>query len=132
MKKTEMDIRVRYVETDQMGIAHHASYIAWMEAARTELLRKTGMSYRALEENGFHLPVREAYCRYRTSLRYDDVMTIEATLLELGGASLKIGYKIYKKDETGVTAEGFTLHPFTDTSGKVVKTPAFFRLLFKS
>ena len=132
MKKTEMDIRVRYVETDQMGIAHHASYFAWMEAARTELLRKTGMSYRALEEKGFHLPVREAYCRYRTSLRYDDVMTIEATLLELGGASLKIGYKIYKKDETGVTAEGFTLHPFTDTSGKVVKTPGFFRLLFKS
>ena len=126
-----MEIRVRYVETDQMGVAHHASYFAWMEAARTELLRKTGLSYRAFEEKGFHLPVREAYCRYRTSLRYDDVMTIEAALLELGGASLKIGYKIYKKGENELIAEGYTLHPFIDTSGKVVKTPGFFKSLFK-
>jgi len=132
MKKTVIEIRVRYVETDQMGVAHHASYFAWMEAARTELLRKTGMSYRAFEEKGFHLPVRETYCRYRTSLRYDDVMTIEATLLELGGASLKIGYKIYKKGENELIADGYTLHPFTDTSGKVVKTPGFFRSLFNS
>ena len=70
MKKIGMEIRVRYVETDQMGAAHHASYFAWMEAARTELLRKNGMSYRAFEEKGFHLPVREAYCRYRKSLLF--------------------------------------------------------------
>ncbi len=132
MKKIGMDIRVRYVETDQMGAAHHASYFAWMEAARTELLRKNGMSYRAFEEKGFHLPVREAYCRYRKSLRYDDVMTIEATLLELGGASLKIGYKIYNKGDGVLIADGYTLHPFTDSSGKVVKAPGFFKSLFKS
>jgi acyl-CoA thioester hydrolase len=132
MKNIGMEIRVRYFETDQMGVAHHASYFVWMEAARTELLRKNGMSYRAFEEQGFHLPVREAYCRYRKSLRYDDVMTIEATLLEFGGASIKIGYKIYKKGDSGIIADGYTLHPFTDTSGKVVKTPHIFKSLFKS
>ena len=130
MKKIGIEIRVRYVETDQMGVAHHASYFTWMEAARTELLRKNGMSYRAFEEKGFHLPVREAYCRYRKSLRYDDVMNIEATLLELGGASLKIGYKIYKIGDR--IADGYTLHAFTDSSGNVVKAPRFFKSLFKS
>jgi acyl-CoA thioester hydrolase len=130
MKKTVVEIRVRYVETDQMGVAHHASYFAWMEAARTELLRKSGMSYRALEEKGFHLPVREAYCRYRKSLKYDDVMEIEAELLELGGASIKIGYKICMKGQSEPVAEGHTVHPFVDSSGSVVKIPQFFKSLF--
>jgi acyl-CoA thioester hydrolase len=132
MKKTCMEIRVRYVETDQMGVAHHASYFAWMEAARTELLRKSGMSYRALEEKGFHLPVREAHCRYRKSLRYDDVMEIEAELLELGGASIKLGYKIFMKGRGEPLAEGYTVHPFIDSTGRVVKTPQFFKELFTS
>jgi len=61
MKKAHLEIRVRYVETDQMGVAHHASYFSWMEAARTELMRGNGMSYRELEAKGFYLPVREAY-----------------------------------------------------------------------
>jgi len=71
------------------------------------------MSCRELEERGFLLPVKEAYCRYRKSLTYDDSAVIETELLELGGASIKIGYKIYKKDENAVISEGYTLHPFT-------------------
>ena len=126
-----VEFRVRYVETDQMGIAHHSNYFSWMEAARAELMRDQGMSYRELEEKGYLLPVREAYCRYRKSLKYDDIIVSESELLELGGASIKIGYKIFKKGDNKPSAEGFTLHPFTDKDGKVVKTPAFFKELFE-
>ena len=132
MKKAHLEIRVRYVETDQMGVAHHASYFSWMEAARTELMRGNSMSYRELEANGFFLPVREAYCGYRKSLKYDDIMEIEATLLKIGGASIKIGYYIYLKGDNESVADGYTLHPFIDETGKIVKIPPFFKKLFTS
>ena len=114
-----------------MGIAHHSNYFSWMEAARAELMRDRGMSYRELEERGYLLPVKEAYCRYRKSLKYDDTIVIESRLLVLGGASIKIGYQIFKKGEEKPSAEGYTLHPFTDKNGKVVKTPDFFKKLFE-
>jgi len=133
MKKSTTRIRVRYVETDKMGVAHHANYFAWMEAARTELIREAGISYRELESGGVLLPVREAFCRYRKSLKYDDVALIEAELLELGGASIRIGYRIYL--DTGdacepPVAEGYTLHPFTDVRGRVIRAPKIFTDLF--
>jgi len=130
MKKTTFELRVRYVETDQMGVAHHSSYFPWMEAARTELMRELGMSYRELEERGFTLPVREAYCRYMHSLRYDDIAVIETEVLEMRGASLKIGYRMREKESGRTVAEGYTLHPFVDRSGKVVRISDFFRELF--
>jgi acyl-CoA thioester hydrolase len=133
MKKSTVRIRVRYVETDQMGVVHHANYFAWMETARTELIREAGISYRELESRGVLLPVREAYCRYRKSLKYDDAALIEAELLELGGASIRIGYRVYL--DTGdarepPVAEGYTLHPFMDARGRVIRAPKFFTDLF--
>ncbi len=130
MKKASVSFRVRYVETDQMGIAHHTNYFSWMEAARAELMREHGMSYRELEERGYLLPVREAYCRYRKSLKYDDIVEIEARLLEIGGAHIKIGYRIFLKGDPNPYAEGYTHHPFTDKNGKVVRAPEFFKKLF--
>jgi len=130
MHKTVLELRVRYAETDQMGIAHHGSYFTWMEAARTELMREGGLSYRELEERGYLLPVREAHCRYRKSLTYDDVAVIETRLLEIGGASIKIGYTISKKDDGSIIAEGYTFHAFTDRRGRVVKIPEFFKETF--
>jgi acyl-CoA thioester hydrolase len=123
-------LRVRYAETDQMGVAHHANYLVWMEAARTELMREHGLSYRDLEERGYLLPVREAVCRYRRALRYDDVAVVEARILELGGASIRIGYRILLEGDGSLAAEGYTLHPFTDRSHRVVRVPGFFRRLF--
>ncbi len=130
-QKSILELRVRYVETDQMGIVHHSNYFSWMEASRAELMRDRGMSYRELEERGYLLPVREAYCRYRKSLKYDDIVVVESWLMELGGASIKIGYRIYKKGDNKPSAEGYTLHPFTDKNGKVVKVPEFFRKIFE-
>jgi len=131
MREAELEIRVRYVETDQMGVAHHSNYFSWMEAARAELMRNHGMSYRELEEKGYLLPVREAYCRYRKSLRYDDIAVVKANLLNTGGASIKIGYRIILKDDCSTVAEGYTIHPFTDRNGKIVKTPDFFKKMFQ-
>jgi acyl-CoA thioester hydrolase len=130
MKRGTLTIRVRYAETDTMGIAHHGSYFDWMEAARAEMMRAQGMSYRELEERGFLLPVREAYCRYRKSLSYDDTAIVEATLSEIGGASVKISYRIVEERSGHLVAEGYTLHPFTKKDGRVVKTPGFFIDLF--
>jgi acyl-CoA thioester hydrolase len=130
MDKVELEVRVRYVETDQMGVAHHASYFAWMEAARTELLRLKGLPYKELEARGYFLPVREAFCRYRRSLQYDNIAVVEVKLLELKGASLKLGYRIYEKNDRKIAAEGYTMHPFVDKNGKIVKVPGFFKKLF--
>ena len=130
MDKVELEVRVRYVETDQMGVAHHASYFAWMEAARTELLRLKGLPYKELEARGYFLPVREAFCRYRRSLQYDNIAVVEVKLLELKGASLKLGYRIYEKNDRKIVAEGYTMHPFVDKNGKIVKIPGFFKKLF--
>ena len=77
MYRSHLTLRVRYAETDQMGIAHHSSYFVWMEAARTELLRERGLSYRELEERGYLLPVHEALCRYKRSVQYDEEVVIE-------------------------------------------------------
>jgi acyl-CoA thioester hydrolase len=131
MNRVRITVRVRYVETDKMGIAHHTHYFSWMEQARTELMRQNGLSYRDLEEKGYMLPVREAHCRYRHALSYDDKVTVEAELLKLGGASLKIGYRLYHEENDTLAAEGYTIHPFTDKNGKIVKAPPFFSVLFQ-
>jgi len=130
MKKTIIEIRVRYAETDQMGVAHHGSYFTWMEAARTELMREKGLSYRELEDYGYYLPVREAYCRYRASLQYDDVVLVEVELSELKGASLKLNYRMLRKEDGKIVAQGYTIHPFTNTEGKIVRVPDFFAQIF--
>lgn len=130
MHSAQIEVRVRYVETDRMGITHHSHYFSWMEAARTELLRQGGLSYRNLEDRGYALPVREAYCRYRKGLQYDEIVIVQAEFIEIGGARLKIGYEIYRKKDKELAAEGYTVHPFTDRSGKIVKTPDFFKKLF--
>ena len=132
MHSARIEVRVRYVETDKMGIAHHTHHFSWMEQARTELMRRNGLSYRELEQKGFMLPVREAFCRYRRGLPYDERVTVEAELLQIGGASLKIGYRMYRFSDNALAAEGYTLHPFTDSSGKIVKAPEFFIKLFSS
>ncbi|MGQ9614904.1 MAG: acyl-CoA thioesterase [Spirochaetota bacterium] len=130
MHRASIELRVRYAETDQMGVAHHSCYFVWMEASRTELLRNIGISYREMERMGYFLPVKEAYCRYRSRVFYDDIVIVESELVNIGGASIKIAYRMYIKDrENKIFAEGYTLHPFTDKKGKVVKIPEFIRRL---
>ncbi|MDR3738482.1 MAG: thioesterase family protein [Terracidiphilus sp.] len=112
-------VRVRYAETDQMGIVYYANYLVWFEIGRVELLRALGLSYRALEiDHGCILPVVEASCRYRSPARYDDHILIETRPALLRGSVLKFAYRILRKEADGaeptLLAEGETVHVVCD------------------
>ncbi|MGA9069955.1 MAG: thioesterase family protein [Terracidiphilus sp.] len=114
------EVRVRYAETDQMGVVYYANYLVWFEIGRVELLRALGFSYKQLEqEHGCILPVIEATCRYRASARYDDQILIESRPALLRGSILKFAYRILRKaaegEEPVLLAEGETVHVVCDS-----------------
>jgi acyl-CoA thioester hydrolase len=116
------EIVVRYAETDQMGVAHHAAYLVWFEVARTDMLRQLGYSYRKLEEEGFVMPVVESGCRHLASARYDDHILVEARIGEIRRTRVRIDYTA--RDETGKTlAEGFTVHAFLNGERRPQRLP---------
>lgn len=125
--------RVRYADTDQMGVAYHARYFEWFEAARTELLRARGLPYRRLEAEGLFLPVIEAGCRYRLPVRYDEEITVGVRLTESSRTRLRLQYAVRVEEEPAPRAEGYTLHCFVDREGRPVRLPAvyvpFFRVI---
>jgi acyl-CoA thioester hydrolase len=113
------EVRVRYAETDQMGIVYYANYLVWFEIGRVELLRSLGLAYSQLEiEHQCILPVVEATCRYRSPARYDDCILIETRPSLLRGAVLKFAYRILRKAAEGdahtLLAEGETVHVVCD------------------
>jgi acyl-CoA thioester hydrolase len=113
------EVRVRYAETDQMGIVYYANYLVWFEIGRVELLRALGFSYSLLErEHQCILPVIEARCRYRSPARYDDQIVIETSPAMLRGSVLKFAYRIHRKgpegEEPTLLAEGETVHVVCD------------------
>jgi acyl-CoA thioester hydrolase len=113
------EVRVRYAETDQMGIVYYANYLVWFEIGRVELLRALGLTYSQLEiENQCILPVVEASCRYRAPARYDDEILIETRPALLRGPVLKFAYRILRKAADGteptLLAEGETVHVVCD------------------
>lgn len=114
-------IRVRYGESDQMGIAHHASYITWFEECRIELLRSLGASYRELEESGVLMPVIELTVRYRRSLRFDDLAICETTA-EAKGPSRVLFRTVVKNGEI-VCAEAEVTVASVDRTGRPVRIP---------
>jgi acyl-CoA thioester hydrolase len=114
------EARVRYAETDQMGIVYYANYLVWFEMGRVELLRSLGFAYSLLEkDHGCILPVVSARCRYRSPARYDDEIQIETRPAWLRGSVLKFAYTIYRKanqagEERELLAEGETVHVVCD------------------
>jgi acyl-CoA thioester hydrolase len=121
-------VRVRYAETDQMGVVYYANYLVWFEIGRVELLRSLGFSYKQLEaEHGCILPVIEATCRYRASARYDDEILIESRPALLRGPVLKFAYRILRKAAEGaeptLLAEGETTHVVCDHQMKKKHLP---------
>jgi acyl-CoA thioester hydrolase len=112
-------VRVRYAETDQMGIVYYANYLVWFEIGRVELLRSMGLDYSKLEnDHSLILPVVDAHCRYRSPARYDDEILIETRPSLLRGSVLKFDYRILRKavkgEEPEVLAEGETVHVVCD------------------
>ena len=115
--KTE--IRVRYQETDQMGLVYHSNYLVWMEVGRTEFLRELGMPYKSFEEQGVMLPLVEMSCKFKSPLRYDDLVTIETEVTHL--TPVKITFNYYLKTDK-LIAEGATTHAFVNFEGRPINT----------
>ena len=127
MTESTSRIRVRYAETDQMGIAWHGNYLAWFEVARTDLLRGLGLSYRELEAQGLRLPVVEVSLRFTRPARYDDVLEIRTKLASMGGARLSFDYEVVRDGTQETLAIGSTAHASVDPEGRPRRLPAELR-----
>ena len=124
----ETELRVRYAETDQMGIAHHANYLIWFEAGRSEFCRARGFSYKEMEDlDGALLVVAESYCRYKSPAFYDDLLTIRTKLDEVRSRSLRFVYEVHRASSGTHLAEGETLHVVTDKDQKVRTIPEIYK-----
>ena len=128
MYTADIQLRVRYAETDQMGYVYHGNYAAYFEVARTEAFRQLGIRYRDLESQGVGMPVGELHTRFRRPARYDDLLTIRVLLRELAENSrVKFEYEIRNEADELLT-EGFTLMVFVNaTTGRPVPIPASVR-----
>jgi len=120
-------IRVRYADTDQMRVVHHAKFIEYFELGRSSLIRSLGMSYAELEARGVSLPVIEAFAKYRRPAFYDELINVESRISELPKASLRIEYQVRREDKVDILAEGYTVHGFLNSStNKPTRAPAYF------
>jgi acyl-CoA thioester hydrolase len=117
-------VRVRYAETDRMGVVYYANYLVWFEVGRTEWLRDTGWTYREMEAEGLGLPVIEAHCEYRLGAKYDDELEIRTTGRLVSPARLAFDYEIVRREDAAVMAVGHTVHATVDRTGKPVRLPA--------
>lgn len=125
-REHELQIRVRYQETDGQGRVHHSNYINYFEVARVEMLRSSGKSYRELESEGIMLVVSDVTCKYYLGAQDDDLMTIKTTVVRARGARIQHHYEIYVDD--ALVAEGDTTVAAIDQTGKVVRLPKWLQL----
>jgi acyl-CoA thioester hydrolase len=123
-------IRVRYAETDQMGVVYYANYLVWFEIGRTDLLRRSGWSYRDMEAEGFSLPVIEVHCTYRQSARYDDELDILTSGVMLSPVRVRFNYTVVRALDEAVLAGGHTVHAALDSEGRPRRLPARVATLF--
>ena len=118
----ESSVRVRYKETDQMGIAHHANYLVWFEIGRTDLCREVGLSYRGIEEQGLMLVVNEIRCRYMRPFRYDDEVRIRTRIGAMGSRGIRFEYELVDEAEM-VRATGYSSHIWVDRETRKTVVP---------
>lgn len=123
-------LRVRYSETDQMGIVYYANYLVWFEVARTDLLRQFGWTYREMEETGIRLPVIEAHCEYQRPARYDDEVEVRASVRLLSPVRLEFTYEVVLAKEGTTAAVGTTRHAALTSDGRPCRLPARIREAF--
>ena len=124
-------VRVRYAETDKMGVVYYANYFVWFEVGRTDLLRERGWSYREMEGEGFSLPVVEAACQYRRPALYDDELEVQTRGALLSPVRVRFDYRVVRPADAATVAEGHTVHASLDRSGKPARLPARARQAFE-
>jgi acyl-CoA thioester hydrolase len=120
----ETKFRVRYAETDQMGVVYHSNFVIWFEVGRVEMLRQLGFTYSEMEkQDGTHIAVVDMRCRYKAPARYDDMVTIRTRLVNVRDSLLHFGYEVVR-DQDGITlAEGETVHLVVDSEFKRIPLP---------
>jgi acyl-CoA thioester hydrolase len=127
----ETRLRVRYAETDQMGVVHHANYLIWMEAARVEWCEARGFRYRDMErEEGVFLAVVETSCRHLRPARFDDRICVHSSVEEANSRIAKFAYQIYREPDNELLATGFTKHVYVNGQMQRSRLPEKYRELF--
>lgn len=114
MYSSTSKVRVRYAETDQMGIVYHANYYMYFEDAREDFISGAGIRYKFLEDNGIMMPLAETQCKYYVGAKYDDILTIETTMEELSAVKVVLQYKVTREKDNVLIAKGKTVQPFVD------------------
>jgi acyl-CoA thioester hydrolase len=129
----ETRLRVRYAETDQMGVVYHSGHFIWFEVGRVELLRQLGFSYRDMEsrDNRF-IAVAEAKCRYRSPVRYDEEVLVRTQLLNVRDSVVHFGYELRRAEDGTLLAEGETTHIVTDADMKIAALPEKYLKVFRA
>ena len=129
-RQTTSGVRVRYAETDKMGVVYHSNYLIWFEIGRTDWLRATGLTYREIEADGIQLPVIEAHCEYRQGARYDDEVEIKTRASKLSPVRIQFDYEVTRRIDAAVLAMGHTVHATVDRDGRPVRMPERVKDLF--
>ena len=123
-------VRVRYAETDRMGVVYYANYFVWFEVGRTDLLREGGWSYREMEVDGFALPVIDASCAYRESAKYDDEIEVRTVGTMMSPVRVQFTYEIVRASDGATLATGSTVHATLDRRGRPCRLPERVRTIF--
>jgi acyl-CoA thioester hydrolase len=132
MAVNETRVRVRYAETDQMGVVYHANHFVWFEVGRVELLRQLGFSYRDMErEDGCFIAVAEATCRYRAPARYDEEVLVRTRLKNVRESVIHFSYELVRASDNALLAVGETTHIVTNAEMRVVALPEKYFTAFR-
>ncbi len=128
---TETTFRVRYAETDQMGVIHHAAYVVWLEDGRTNWMRAHGKSYADFEKEGLFLAVSDLQVRYLQAIRYDQQVTVRCRVDKVRSRQMQFSYEVVNPETGAVFATGHTKHTCINRAGQVTKIPEKWQLFLR-
>ena len=132
MKFHDATIRVRYAETDQMGVVYHSNYLIWFEIGRVELMRALGFEYKLMEtDDDCYIVVAEASCRYLCPARYDELLRVRTRISQAGNRIVKYSYELLRDSDQALLATGATTHVICGRDGKPKQLPEKYRLKFR-
>ncbi|MFI5058485.1 MAG: acyl-CoA thioesterase [Candidatus Acidiferrales bacterium] len=127
----DVAVRVRYAETDQMGVVYHANYLVWFEVGRVELMRALGVEYKRMEiEDDCQIVVADAHCRYHHPARYDEVLRVRARISESKNRVIRFSYELFRDADGQLLATGATTHIICGRNGKPKLLPDKYRKIF--
>lgn len=124
--------KVRFVETDMMGVVHHANYFRWFEMGRVEYLRQAGISLIEMMDDDIVFPITHVDCQYRSSAKFDDIILIETTMTEVSPVKMVFTYKVIREVDGVLLATGSTQNVFTNKQGKIIRLPSTYFMNLKS